>query len=480
MSVSPGYAPLYRKLAERLRTSIVSGTLKSGEKLASLRKVTEQQKVSLATAIHAYRLLEEQGLIEARPQAGYFVVSSDRQLQEPELTQPPTSPTAVGINELSADIFAAAANPDITPLGAACPAPELFPMQAIRRTMGRVLRQKPAIVTEYPLGAGLEDLRRQVGRRSLAWGGSIPYRDILVTNGATEAITLCLRAITKPDDIVITESPTYFGILQAIEILALRVLEIPTDPKDGISLDALRVALQRNKVKAMVLMPNAQNPLGATMPDGHKADLAELAARHGIPIIEDEIYGDLYFGQSRPKMLKAFDQEGLVLTCSSFSKSFTPGMRLGWVSAGQYHSRVEILKRTTNIATDQLNQHVVAELLRAGVYERHVGVLRKILAANIVSARRTILETFPTTTRVTNPAGGYVLWVEFPKGVDALKLNVQARAEKISIGPGPLFSATGEFRNCIRVNCGVCWTSRIERALARLGALANKQLTGRR
>ena len=318
--------PLYSKLADRLRASIASETMKSGEKLASLREVSEQQKVSLATAIHAYRILEEQGLIEAKPQSGYFVASKGKQLQEPELTRPPANPTAIGINELSAELFAAAENPHLMPLGAACLSPELFPIQAIRRTMGRILRRQPNIVAEYPLGTGVEDLRRQIGRRSLAWGGSIPYREILVTNGATEAINLCLRAVAKLGDIVVTESPTYFGILQVIEALGLRVLEIPTDPKDGISLDALKVALRRNKVKAMVLMPNAQNPLGATMPDEHKEALGALAAQHGIPIIEDEIYGDLHFGQRRPKMLKAFDREGLVMTCSSFSKSFTPGM----------------------------------------------------------------------------------------------------------------------------------------------------------
>ena len=448
--------------------------------MPTISEVSEQQKVSLSTAIHAYRTLEEQGLIESKPQAGYFVIGADRQLQEPELTRPPSQPTAVGVNELSAHILAAAANPDFIPLGSACPCPDLFPVQAIRRTLTRVLRQRPSLVAEYPLGPGLEDLRRRIGRRSLAWGGSIPYRDILVTNGAMEAINLCLRAVTRPGDIVVTESPTYFGILQAIEVLGLRVLELPTDPKDGISLDALRVALRRNKVKTMVLIPNAQNPLGATMPDQNKAALVALAADYGIPIIEDEIYGDLHFGHERPKMLKAFDQQGLVMTCSSFSKSLVPGMRLGWVSAGNYHAHVEFLKRTTNMATEKLNQYVVAELLRTGFYDRHLESLRSVLLSNVNFARRTILECFPTATRVTNPSGGYVLWVEFPKGVDALKLHVQAKAEKISIGPGPLFSASSEFRNFVRVNCGGRWTSRIERALGTLGALANKQLARQR
>lgn len=468
---------LYRTLADALRTAIVSGTLKSGEKLQSLRQVSIQQKISLSTAIQAYRLLEEQGLIEARPQAGYFVMPLDKQLQEPQLTQPSPNPTKVGINELSADILAAAANPERIPLGAACPSPELFPAQAIRRALGRVLRQRPYLIAEYPLGTGLEDLRRQIGRRSLAWGGNISYHDILITNGTTEAINLCLRAVTKPGDIVVTESPTYFGILQTIETLGLRVLEIPTDAKEGISLDALDVALRRNKVAAMVLMPNAQNPLGATMPEQHKAALVALAARYKVPIIEDEIYGDLYFGQDRPKMLKAFDREGLVLTCSSFSKSLTPGMRVGWVSGGQFHCQLELLKRTTNIATGKLDQYVIMEFLRTGAYERHLGTLRKVVAGNITIARRTILETFPTGTRVTNPTGGYVLWIEFPIGVDALKLNVQASAENISIGPGPLFSASGKFNNFIRVNCAMRWSNRIERALARIGTLANEQLS---
>jgi len=469
--------PLYKQLATRLRKSIESGTLRSGEKLASLRELTVQQKVSLATAIHAYRLLEEQGLIEARPQAGYFVVDAQLQLQEPGVTQPPASPSTGSLAELSAEVFASLANPDLIPLGsAACLNGDMFPVEAIRRTAGRILRQKGALLAEYPFGAGIEDLRRQIGKRSLAMGASIPWRDILITNGATEAISLCLRAVTQPGDIVVTESPTYFGILQGIEMLGLRVLEVPTDPRDGLLLDALKVALKRNKVKAMVLMPNAQNPLGSIMPDDAKRELAALASRHGIPVIEDDIYGDLYFGAARPRLLRAFDEEGMVLTCSSFSKTITPGMRLGWAAAGKFHARVELLKRTTNVTTDRLQQHVVAELMRTGVYERHLASMRRVLAANLVAARRTILETFPTGTRVTNPTAGYVLWVEFPKRVDSLRLATDARAENISIGPGPLFSATGDFRNCMRVNCGVRWTGKIERALGRVGALAAKQL----
>jgi DNA-binding transcriptional MocR family regulator len=466
--------PLYKQLAERLRRSIESGTLRSGEKLVSLRELTAQQKVSLATAIHAYRLLEEQGLIEARPQAGYFVVDSQLQLQEPGVTRPPAGPSSGSLADLSAEMFASLANPELIPLGTACLASDMFPVETIRRATGRILRQKAAMLAEYPFGAGIEDLRRQIGKRSLAMGASIPWRDILVTNGATEAITLCLRAVTQPGDIVVTESPTYFGILQGIEMLGLRVLEIPTDPRDGLSLDALKVALKRNKVKAMVLMPNAQNPLGSVMPDAAKRELAALAARHGIPVIEDDIYGDLYFGAARPRLLRAFDEAGMVLTCSSFSKSIAPGMRLGWAAGGKFHARVELLKRTTNVATDRLQQHVVAELMRSGVYERHLAAMRRVLSANLMAARRTILETFPTGTRVTNPAAGYVLWVEFPKRVDALRLAAEARAENISIGPGPLFSAAGEFRNCMRVSCGAKWTGTIERALARLGALATK------
>lgn len=298
--------------------------------------------------------------------------------------------------------------------------------------------------------------------------------DVIVTCGATEAINLCLRAVAKPGDAIAVESPTYFGILQTIESLDLRAVEIPTRPREGVCLDAMEKAIKQHQVKACVFVLNFSNPLGSLMPDEKKQKLVAMLAKAEIPLIEDDIYGDLHFDAARPKAAKAFDSEGLVMLCSSVSKTIAPGYRIGWTLPGKFKPQVELLKRANTLATPTLLQLAIAEFLESDRYSRHLRAMRRTVAEHIERAGVAIANYFPKGTKVTRPAGGCVLWVELPKSVDALALHDKALIKGISISPGLLFSATEQYRHCFRLNCGHPWSSQMEEALKTLGKISAK------
>ena len=355
-------AYLYERVVDRIATLINRGTLRPGERISSVRKLSSQLRVSVSTVLQAYFLLEDRGFIEARPQSGFYVKLRPRDLPpEPKPSNPSLSATKVGVAELLAKVFAAARNPDFVPLATAIPSPDLLPTKQLNRFMAWVARHRGEQGVNYDFPPGNEALRRQVARRSIDWGCSLSPEDIVTTCGAMEALNLCLRAVARPGDTIAIESPTFYGILQAS--LGLRALEIPTHPRDGIDLNALEQAVKKNKIKACLLVPNFNNPLGSCMSDKNKKQLVEMLGRREIPLIEDDIYGDIYFGTVRPKAAKAFDKEGLVLLCSSFSKTIAPGYRVGWVAPGRFRRQVEHLKSMNTIATATLPQMAVARFL---------------------------------------------------------------------------------------------------------------------
>ncbi|MGH7768683.1 MAG: PLP-dependent aminotransferase family protein [Candidatus Binatia bacterium] len=466
---------LYEQVVDRIVTLIDRGTFHPGDRVPSVRKLSTQFRVSISTVLQAYLLLEDRGFIEARPQSGFYVRLRLRELPpEPKPSNPHPSASQVGVAELVAKFLQAARNPEILPLGAAIPSTDLLPTKQLNRIMARVARRHGPQGMNYDFPPGNDALRRQVARRSLDWGCSLSPDDLVTTCGAMEALNLCLRAVAKPGDTIAIESPTFYGILQAIESLGMKALEIPTHPRDGVSLEALEHATKKHKVTACLLVPNFNNPLGSCMSDQNKKRLVAMLGRRQIPLIEDDIYGDLCFGMTRPKVAKAFDKEGLVLLCSSFSKTIAPGYRVGWTAPGRFKLRVEHLKSMNTAATATLPQMAVAEFLESGGYDRHLRRLRKALSVQIQQVTLAISQCFPKGTRVTRPAGGFVLWVELPKAVDSLELHRKALEKKISIAPGPMFSAKQKHRNFFRLSCGQPWSNKLEQALVTVGWLAGK------
>jgi DNA-binding transcriptional MocR family regulator len=211
------------------------------------------------------------------------------------------------------------------------------------------------------------------------------------------------------------------------------------------------------------------------LPDDYTRSLAELAARHNVAIVEDDIYADLAFRGPRPRTVKAFDRKGLVLLCSSFSKVLPPGYRVGWIAAGRFRAEVERLKLVTTVAAATFPQMVIAEFLESGGYDRHLKRLRASLQMQMDEVRRAIARYFPEGTRISRPAGGYMLWVELPRKIDAFRLYRAARAQHISILPGTVFSVSGRFSNYIRLNCGHKWSEAHDQALLTLARLCTAE-----
>ncbi|MGA3023594.1 MAG: PLP-dependent aminotransferase family protein [Bryobacteraceae bacterium] len=464
---------LYRAVSGRIAGLIDEGVLRPGERVPSVRRTSAREGVSVSTTLQAYMLLESRGYIEARPQSGFYVRSRQTaRPPEPRTSAPGRQATRVGVSGLMSKLLLAASDPDVVPLGAACPSPELLPGPRLNRILAGLIRRLGSQLNGYDFAPGNPELRRQVARRSLDWGGRLAPEEIMITSGATEALHLSLSAVTRPGDVVAVESPAYFGILLQLEALGLKALEIPCHPQDGLRLDALGDALREHRVRACVASPNFSNPLGSSMSDDAKRELVDMLGRRGIPLIEDDLYGDIHFGGVRPKAAKAFDREGLVLLLSSFSKLIAPGYRIGWLSAGRFQSRVETLKLTSTLATPSMLQMVIAQYLESGAYDRHLRRVRAAFGLQIEQMTAAVGEHFPAGTRVTRPRGGFVLWVELPHGADSLELLDRALAEGISISPGPMFSARQRFRNYIRLNCGYPWSPRLDGAIRTLGRLA--------
>ncbi|MES2708139.1 MAG: PLP-dependent aminotransferase family protein [Verrucomicrobiota bacterium] len=473
-AVTSESGPVYLRLAGVLEGMIRSQSLRPGDRVPSVRQFGRQQKVSVPTALSAYATLETRGLIEARPKSGYFV----RRRQSDAVRTPGWGRPAPRVTDFSSldpldTIMSDHGNPAFVPLGAALPSPDLLPGEKLARIMGGIARRIPGAGVAYDVIPGSETLRRELARRSLDWGCALQPDEFMVTNGCTEALALALRATCQPGDTVAVESPTYFGLSSLLRESRLNALPIPVDSDTGIDLEVLGKALRKTRIAACVLIPNFHNPVGFLMPEDRRKAIISLLTPRGIPIIEDDIYGDLQHQGDRPRCLKAFDPDGSVILCGSFSKTLAPGYRIGYISGGRWHPQLMRLKSISSLANATLPTLAVAEFLKHGGYDRHLRSLRQAYRSQMEHMREAVAAGFPPGIGLSRPQGNLVLWCELPARVDSIELFQRARAAGISIAPGPLFAAcdTG-FRNFIRINCGHPWSPAIERSVAILGHLA--------
>ena len=393
----------------------------------------------------------------------------------PQKSKPRGKPRKVQLANTVETIFGYANRPGIVRLGVANPGTDLLPVKALTRALRKISAAHLEDAVDYCMPPGEIGLRRQIAFRSADIDTMIDADDIVITNGATEALVVSLQAVAKPGDVVAVESPAYFSVLQTIQTLGMLALEIPTDSETGLCLDSLRDAIDENDVKAVVAVPNFHNPTGALMPDDVKRDLVDLLNERNIPLIEDDVYGDLYFGERRPRTCQAFDSKGLVLTCSSFSKTLAPGYRVGWIIPGRFRSEVMQRKQLLSSGSAGITQLAVAEFLRSGGYDRHLIQLRRRYREQLMRLRESVAEYFPDGTRITRPQGGFVLWIQLPRGVDSIELYENALQHKIGVTPGSLFSTTGKYKNFIRLCAGHPWSDAMEQGVATLGRLVHEQ-----
>ena len=240
----------------------------------------------------------------------------------------------------------------------------------------------------------------------------------------------------------------------------------------SLSLDALGLALDTQPVRALLVSPTLSNPLGGSLPTAERKRLARLVRTRGIALIEDVLHNDLAEQEDRRRAVRSFDTSGHVMLCGSFSKTLAPGLRVGWIEAGRWTEPVRRMKMATSGAQTTFVELAMAELLNHTGNEAAFRQMRHTIAARVDEARRLIAGSFPKGTRVTDPAGGYVLWVEMPRGIDSQALFSAALAERIAIAPGTLFSATDRYRHCIRLGVGGRWDDTQRHALMRVGELA--------
>lgn len=468
---------LYQQIALELARNIESGLYESGERMPGIRSIKDSLKVSASTAVAAYRQLELDGYIESRPRSGFYVSKrAQMNFEEPAvLDELPKRPKLVAQQARVVSLSDQINNPKVIKLGAAVPDAHYLPVQLLRKTTNEILKtgSSTAYIYEEPLGA--PELRQQLCKRMTQLGCRCRPEDLIVTSGCQEAVFLALRSITKPGDVVALESPSYHGHVQIVEALGLKAVEIPADPRKGISLEALQLAIDQWPVKACLLIANFSNPLGSKMGEANRKALIKLANAADLTIIEDDIYGDLDFSQERPRPLKALDTTNKVIYCSSFSKTIAPGVRVGWALNANYLEAMEYQKIITNVSVGRLPQLVISRILQGGYYEKHLRYLRVELEKSMNKVRAAVARYFPKETRMTQPGGGYVLWLELPTSVDAVTVSELALEKGISIAPGPLFSSSGKYKNYIRLSFAVKWGSEVDRALNTLGTLVKAQ-----
>ena len=468
---------LYLQVADGLEKMIGEEILKIGDKLPSVRVLSEEYGISMGTAFQAYYHLEGKGLIEARPKSGYYVRFNFRRMPGlPRIAEPGPETSEVSVREMIAVVFNNISSNDLINFSIAAPPTSLLPAAKLNKSLVHAMRSSSHHGIQYEHMQGNRELRRQIAKQAFNWGGKISEEEIVVTAGCMEALVMCLKAITQPGDTVAIENPTYFGIFQVIELLGLKVLEIPADPLTGVDPGHLETLIDQCPVKACVFVPNFGNPLGSCMPDEKKEALVELLTRRQIPLIEDDIYGELYFGRHRPKTCKTFDKDGWVLLCSSFSKSLAPGYRIGWALPGRFAKQVMQTKMMHTVTGTTITQQAIAHFLSIGRYEYHLKKLRKALHTQCLRYLQGIMQYFPENTKVSRPQGGFVLWVELDKKLNAYQLYQEALKHQISVAPGQLFSARGQFGNCLRISYARPWDTEVEEGLKTLGKLIKKMI----
>ncbi|TBV09348.1 aminotransferase-like domain-containing protein [Phytopseudomonas dryadis] len=465
---------LYQRIAQQLAEDIRRGVYQPGERVPSVRKMSAQLSVSHATVLQAYANLEDMGLIRARPQSGFYVH------QTPALTAPTPDiarverPGLVTRSSIINQVLSESRREGVFPLGAAVPHVDYLPVRALHQQLAKVTRFQSPRAFSYMFSPGFEPLRRQVAIRMRDAGVVVDPSEVVITHGCVDALQMSLRVLTRPGDLIATESPTYYGLLQLADLLGLKVIEIPSDPTTGISVEALQLAASQWPIKALVLTARLSNPLGGTIPEARQRQLLRLASDFDINIVEDDIYGELMFEQGRTKALKASDREGRVVYCSSFSKTLSPGVRIGWIVAGKHQDEIQRLQIFTTHSACSVTQMGVAAYLENGGYDRHLRYIRQEYRKNLSAFQLAVQQYFPEGTQITRPNGGFILWVSLPARINTKDLHVSALQQGISIAPGLIFSNTEQFNHCVRLNCGIPWNREAERALMTLGMLANQ------
>lgn len=460
---------LYLNLASELLKQINSGAYEVGDKLMPVRKQAAERGMSVSTVLSAYYHLERTGVVESRAKSGFYVKNvCHESFETPEKSSPDVVPKSVTGQEMVLQLIKFSSQENFIKFGAAVPTASFIPVKISEKAFKKALTHHDTNINNYVFPPGYPGLRKQILRRMHINQCNVNLDDILITNGCQEALSVALQACAKPGDIIAIESPAYYGLLQLIESLNMKALEIPTDPKDGISIEALELAVEQWSIKVCVVSPSFSNPLGVCMPEVKKQRLVQFLSKREIPIIEDDVYGELSHDGTRPLPLKAYDKKDWVIYCSSFSKTFSPGVRIGWIASNRFYNELEYLKYVSNLATPTLTQIAMEEVLASGKFDSHLQSIRNKYAASIHKMTAAIIRFFPVGTKITKPKGGFLLWIELPFELDTFELANRLNEQEISIAPGKIFSVSDKYSCFMRLSCAVDWNLETESALQKI------------
>lgn len=463
-----------RRLADDFRRLVAEGRLAAGERLPSLRELARRYGCSVGSALRGYQRLEAEGLIESRTRSGYFVKAEGAPVPGPGPVPRHLRPDAADPVRLALRwrLSLAQEDPATISFSGGSPTLELLPLASLAKMGTRLLREMPELLGLMDIGPGSIGLRRALAHAAAQEGWRLEADELVATNGAVEAVGLCLRAVTAPGDAVAVEAP--LGVLHPVlAACGLRPIELRADPERGVDPAALERAIVEGGAKACLLQASFQNPLGFSLPEGRKREIVRLLARLETPLVECDANADLGYDGVRPVPFKAFDEQGLVLWCASPSKLAGPGLRLGWCAPGRYLDAVLRLKLGASRSASPLAQELWRAFLEEGEARRQARALQETLGTSARALRRIVRESFPPGTRVGPAHGGCYLWVELPPDHDTGKLLERSLAANIAFMPGAMLTVGLDLSRGLRLNHAQPWGPVQEAAARRLGELAH-------
>jgi DNA-binding transcriptional MocR family regulator len=468
---------LYQQVINLITEMRMNGTLQTGQKLPSLRNLSASLSVSIPTVKQAYIELERQGLILAKPKSGYFLTPQYAS-EHPKKARFPNKPMAVSRQQLIEDVFKSIHQPHNLPLGVANPVAALPITKTLNRTMRRVMSMMGDKALLYGPVAGYEPLRRQLAFSYMEYALPLAPDDIIITNGAQEALNIALQCVAKAGDVIAVESPCYFGVLELIENLGMLALEVPICPEKGLTAQDVEKAIGKHPVAACVFSSTIANPMGCVLADEEKQQIVKILEQNNIPLVEDDVYGDLYFTSKRGTPAQKYSTKGLVITCSSFSKTAAAAYRIGWIATHKFSQRCAQIKRALSCSSSHMNQITLFEFVRSGDYDRYLTQLRCVLITNKARMVNMLQQLLGESIRISDPKGGCVLWLELDRSINSADIFQLALQQNISVSPGTLFSPSNRYQHCIRLSYGLPWNDKVEEGLKVFADICQKAKKG--
>src|SRR6202158_724023 len=436
------HVPLYIQLRDQLRALVHAGDLRPGDRIPASRELATMLGVHRTTVANAYAELESEGLIQGHVGRGTFIKGNGHGLK----ITPPPPPVLNGNGGIRWELLFAdergeeilsrlTANvpDDALSFVMARPAEEFFPVEELQACVNAVLRREATEVLNLGPSDGYPPLKEALLEMLHHDGIAAKDENLLITDGCQQAFDLSRKAFVRPGDSVIMENPTYPGAVAIFHGARARCLSVPmrthAEPGTplGLDLEALEATLAANRVKLIVLTPDFQNPTGISMPLASRRKVLELAGRHQVPVVEDHIYARLNAGEERIPSLKQLVRSNIVIHIDSFAKVAFPGLRVGWIVApAAAMERLRIVKQTTDLHTDQLAQGILAEVLRRGLFSKHLAKMRKVYTARLAAVDEALRKHMPEGTYWMRPEGGMCLWLELSAGVARSGLLISA------------------------------------------------------